>query len=150
MSFRGQHEHSIDSKDRVTIPSAYRAGLAPGLVAMEGVESCVEIWPVEAAQRMEEEWIAPLSPMSADGRRLRRRVFATSERLELDSAGRIRLPQHLMRHASLAGPCVVAGIGDHLEIWNREAWGAESEEFESQASDLTERLNAQAAAGAGN
>jgi len=143
MAFRGQHEHNIDVKDRITVPAAYRAALADGVVVMEGVEKCVEVWPTSAAEAMEAAWINPLSPMGADGRRIRRRVFGTSEQGELDSAGRVRLPKHLIKHAGLDGASLVVGVGDHLEIWNNQAWGAESEEFEAQAADLTERLAAQ-------
>lgn len=147
MSFRGQHEHSIDAKDRITVPAGHRAQLADGVVVMEGVEKCVEVWPVAAAEAMEAAWVTPLSPMGADGRRIRRRVFATSEQVALDSAGRIRLPQHLIDHAGLGGPCLVVGVGDHLEIWNTEGWASESEQMEAQAVELTERLAAQGPAG---
>lgn len=143
MAFRGQHEHSIDAKDRITVPASYRAALADGVVVMEGVERCVEVWPQAAAEAMEAAWINHLSPMGADGRRIRRRVFGTSEGTELDSAGRVRLPQHLIRHAGLAGASLVVGVGDHLEIWQAEAWNEESTEFEAQAAELTERLAAQ-------
>ena len=143
MAFRGQHEHSLDAKDRITVPAAYRAALAYGVVAMEGVESCVEVWPSAAAEAMEAAWINPLSPMGADGRRIRRRVFGTSEQAELDSAGRVRLPKHLIKHARLSGSSLVVGVGDHLEIWSGDAWGEESEVFEAQAAELTERLAAQ-------
>lgn len=143
LAFRGQHEHNIDAKDRITVPAAYRAALSEGIVVMEGVERCVEVWPQHAAEAMESVWINPLSPMGADGRRIRRRVFATSEQTELDSAGRVRLPQHLIKHAGLDGPSLVVGVGDHLEIWNGEAWRSEAEEFEAQATELTERLAAQ-------
>lgn len=143
MAFRGQHEHSLDAKDRITVPAGHRAALAGGVVVMEGVEKCVEVWPQSAAEAMEAAWINPLSPMGADGRRIRRRVFGTSEQSELDSAGRVRLPRHLVKHGGLSGSCLVVGVGDHLEIWNKEAWGSESEEFEAQAAELTERLAAQ-------
>ena len=142
MAFRGQHEHNLDAKDRITVPAAHRAALADGVVVMEGVERCVEVWPSAAAEAMEASWINPLSPMGADGRRIRRRVFGTSEQTELDSAGRVRLPRHLIKHAGLDGPSLVVGVGDHLEIWSTEAWASESEEFEAQAADLTERLAA--------
>jgi MraZ protein len=55
----------------------------------------------------------------------------------------VRLPRHLIEHGGLSGSCLVVGVGDHLEIWNTEAWGSESEEFEAQAAELTERLAAQ-------
>lgn len=147
MAFRGQHEHNLDSKDRITVPAGYRSQLAGGVVLMEGVEHCVELWPPEAAAAMEAAWINPLSPMGADGRRIRRRIFGTSEQAELDSAGRVRLPRHLIDHGRLEGSCLVVGVGDHLEIWNTSEWEAESEQFEAQAAELTERLAAQGPSG---
>ncbi|MGI8727450.1 MAG: division/cell wall cluster transcriptional repressor MraZ [Solirubrobacterales bacterium] len=140
MALRGQHEHNLDAKDRLTIPASHRAGLAGGVVAMAGVEPCVELWPREAAERMEESFLNPLNQMGEDARRLRRRFFGSSEEGELDAAGRIRLPSHLIDHASLSGGCLVVGVGDHLEIWNRSAWGTESEQVNSSTKELTEKL----------
>lgn len=140
MRFRGQHEHNLDAKDRLTIPASHRAGLAGGVVAMAGVESCVELWPQEAAERMEESFLNPLNPMGEDSRRLRRRFFGSSEEAELDSAGRIRLPSHLIDHASLSASCLVIGVGDHLEIWNKTEWDSESQQVSSSTKELTEKL----------
>ncbi len=147
MAFRGQHEHSLDAKDRITIPANQRAALADGVVVMEGVEKCVEVWPKAAAEAMEEAWITPLSPMGADTRRIRRRVFGSSDEVELDSAGRIRINRNLIEHAGLAGPSLIVGVGDHLEIWSADAWGEESSEIGATAAELTERLAAQSPAG---
>jgi MraZ protein len=140
VAFRSQHEHSLDAKDRITIPAGHRPQLAEGVVLMEGVEKCVEVWPAAAAERMEKQYLNPLSPMGADSRRIRRRLFGTSEETEVDSAGRVRLPKHLIRHGKLEGSCLVVGVGDHLEIWNNADWQAEAEQFEAEAEDLTERL----------
>ncbi len=127
MAFRGQHEHSLDAKDRITVPADQRAALADGVVVMEGVEKCVEVWPKAAAEAMEAAWIAPLNPMGADARRIRRSV------LRLLGRGRARLgrphphqqePDRARR--ALDGPSLIVGVGDHLEIWNADAWGDES------------------------
>jgi MraZ protein len=91
MTFRGLHEHSLDPKDRITVPAQYRAALAEGIVLMMGIEPCVEIWPASAAERMEEATLSALSPMSRDARRIQRRFFSHSESSDLDSAGRVRL-----------------------------------------------------------
>jgi DNA-binding transcriptional regulator/RsmH inhibitor MraZ len=41
MTFRGLNEHSLDSKDRITVPAQYRASFAEGIVLMQGIEPCV-------------------------------------------------------------------------------------------------------------
>ena len=71
-----------------------------------------------------------------------RRFNASSHDDRLDSAGRIRLPRHLIEHAGLAGACVVIGVDDHLEIWNPERWAEHEAEIESQAEELAEELAA--------
>lgn len=149
MTFRGLHEHSLDSKDRITVPSAYRGALSEGVVLIKSVEPCVEVWPAKDAERMQEDTLSALNPMSRDARRLQRRFFAHSESAELDSAGRVRLSGHLIEHAGLSGRCIVAGMGRRLEIWSPDAWLAEDEENEELTPELTERLAGRPDAGAG-
>ena len=142
MTFRGLHEHSLDTKDRITVPASYRASLAEGIVLMQGIEPCVEIWPASAAEEMERRTLSALNPMSRDARRLQRRFFAHSESAELDSAGRVRLGRHLIEHAGLEGRCIVSGMGTRLEIWSPDEWLAEDEENEQRTPELTESLAA--------
>lgn len=148
MTFRGLHEHSLDSKDRITVPSAYRGALSEGVVLIKSIEPCVEVWPAKAAEAMQSSTLTALNPMSRDARRLQRRFFAHSESAELDSAGRVRLSGQLIEHAGLSGRCIVAGMGRSLEIWAPEAWLAEDAENEELTPELTERLAARDA-GAG-
>lgn len=142
MTFRGLHEHSLDSKDRITVPSQYRGALSAGLVLMEGIENCVEVWPAAAAETMEAAKLAGLNPLSRDARKLKRSFFAHSASADLDSAGRIKLPPSHITHAGLSGRCVITGMGPNLEIWNPEAWADEDEEIKSQIPALTESLAA--------
>lgn len=145
MTFRGLNEHSLDSKDRITVPAQYRGALAGGIVLIQSVEPCVEVWPAEAAEEMERRTLSALNPMSRDARRIQRRFFAHSESAELDAAGRVRLSRHLIDHAGLSGRCVVSGMGTRLEIWDPERWLAEDDENEQRTPELTESLAAQQA-----
>lgn len=142
MTFRGLNEHSLDSKDRITVPAQYRAALAEGIVLMQGIEPCVEVWPASAAEEMEGATLSALNPMSRDARRIQRRFFAHSESAELDSAGRVRLSRQLIDHAGLEGRSIVSGMGSRLEIWSLEQWVAEDEENEQRTPELTESLAA--------
>jgi transcriptional regulator MraZ len=144
MTFRGLNEHSLDSKDRITVPAQYRASFAEGIVLMQGIEPCVEIWPAQAAEQMEATTLAQLNPMSRDARRIQRRFFAHSASADLDSAGRVRLSRQLIEHAGLESRCIVSGMGSRLEIWSPERWYAEDEENEQRTPELTESLAAAA------
>ena len=112
MAFRGQYEHSLDAKDRITIPARFRAALAEGVVLAQGLEPCVEVYSEGAYGEVEERFLADLNPFDREGRRTQRRFHARSEDEKLDSAGRVRLPKRLIEHAGLEGECMIAGVDE--------------------------------------
>ena len=142
MAFRGQHEHSLDAKDRLTIPSRLRAQLADGAVLVAGLDPCVEVWPREGYDRFARQILAGLNPLSGKARMLRRRFHAPAQDETLDSAGRLRMAKHLIAHGGLAGQCVVVGVEDHLEVWSPERWSKHSAEMDAEASAVAEELAA--------
>lgn len=142
MAFRGQYEHSLDSKGRVTIPAKRRAQLADGVVLLKGLDECVDLYPVEAYERFTERFLSGINPLGAEGRLLHRRFNTQADETELDSAGRVRVPDHLAAHAGLEGRCMVVGVGDHLEIWDAERWRTHEAEIDERAAAIAEGLAA--------
>jgi len=140
MAFRGHYEHSLDSKDRITVPARFRAALSEGVVLFAGLDPCVEVWASDAYESFHDTFLAGLNPLGRKARVLRRRFNAEAHDDSLDSAGRVRVPKHLLDHAALKGECVVVGVADHLEIWSAKAWKSESEELGETASDMAEAL----------
>jgi DNA-binding transcriptional regulator/RsmH inhibitor MraZ len=53
------------------------------------------------------------------------------------------LPTSLARNAGIGREVVVAGVGDHLEIWDRAASRDHVKELEGSAEDVAERLASQ-------
>jgi MraZ protein len=148
LAFRGQHEHSLDAKDRLTIPARFRAALDEGVVLFEELDPCVSIYPVAAYGFLTQAHLGTLNPMTKKGRMMRRRFHARSHDESLDSAGRVRLPRHLIDHAGLSGTCVIVGVDDHLEVWSPQRWSEHDAEIDAQADEIAESLGA-AEAGTG-
>jgi MraZ protein len=140
LAFHGQHAHSLDEKDRVTIPARFRDALADGVILLKGLDPCVEVYPVQEFAHFEERDLAGLSALSRDQRRMRRRIYAHSVDEALDSSGRVRIPRHLMDHAGLEDQCVIVGVGEYLEIWSPGEWGSEDAEVDAQANRIAEGL----------
>lgn len=140
MAFRGQHEHSLDAKDRLTIPARFRAALSEGVVLSAGLDPCVEVYPVGDYARHEQDALAQLNQFSRRDRMMKRRLLARSHDDALDSAGRIHLPKHLIAHADLGGSCVVVGLVDHLEIWGAENWSRHNTEIDAGAEEMAEEV----------
>jgi MraZ protein len=131
----GEHEHTIDDKNRVTLPAKFRPAFAEGVVLTRGLETCVEAYtPRQWAERVAGRLDA-LDPLSGEARAVRRFMFSGASDETLDRQGRVTLPAALIRHAKLEREVVVAGVHDHLEIWDRAAWHAQLADLEGSAPD---------------
>jgi len=138
----GEHAHTIDDKNRLTLPARFRHAFGDGIVVTRGMDGCLFAytrgdWAALVATRL-----ADLDPLSQEGRRMQRFFFSSATEAELDKQGRVSIPQALIEHAKLGRDVVVAGVNDHLEIWDRDAWRRELAEVEGSAEDVAERLAA--------
>ena len=83
-----------------------------------------------------------LDPLSHEARVMQRYFFAQASPDTPDKQGRITLPTALLASAKLEREVVVAGVYDHVEIWDRATWRAQLEEVEGSAENVAERLAA--------
>ena len=139
----GAHDHTIDDKNRLTLPARFRHAFGDGIVVTRGMDGCLFAYARGDWQRLVETRLATLDPLSREGRRMQRFFFAGAAEGELDKQGRVGLPAALLEHARLGRDVVVLGVNDHLEIWDRAAWRRELAEVEGSAEDVAERLAAQ-------
>ena len=113
----GTYEHSIDAKGRLFIPAKLREELGVTFYLAMGVDACLAIYPQSTWDRFTEKFSSlPMSQSKA-----MRPLFANAAKCELDSQGRIVIPQKLRRYAGL-------GVNDRAEIWSADAWQAQEEE----------------------
>jgi MraZ protein len=136
----GEYEHTLDDKNRLTLPARFRKELAEGVVVTRGMDGCLAVYTVSAWQRFVEERLAGLDPLSREARQMSRFMFSGAAEQELDRQGRVMIPPPLVAHAKLGREVVVAGVRDHVEIWDRAAWRAQLEEVEGSVEDVAERL----------
>jgi MraZ protein len=135
----GEHEHSLDDKNRLTLPSKLRGDFAEGVVVTRGLDGCLYAYPRAAWEAMAGR-INGLDPLATDSRRLRRHFFSGAAHGELDKQGRLVIPAALLESAQITREVTVAGVYDHLEIWDRTKWRDQLHEVEGSAEDVAERL----------
>lgn len=120
----GTYEHSIDAKGRLFIPAKLREELGVTFYLAMGVDECLAIYPQETWNRFTEKFASlPMSQSKA-----MRPLFANAAKCELDSQGRIVIPQKLRKYAGLEKDAVIIGVNDRAEIWSAETWNAREEE----------------------
>jgi MraZ protein len=135
----GEHEHSLDDKNRLTLPAKLRAEFEDGVFVTRGLDGCLYAYPREAWEQLVDR-IRSLDPLAPGSRVMQRHFFAGAAQGELDRQGRLVLPAALIEHAALGREVTVAGVYDHLEIWDRAKWREQLQQVEGSAEDVAERL----------
>jgi MraZ protein len=138
----GEYEHTIDDKNRLTLPARFRQDFADGAVLTRGLDGCVFAYRRADWERIVETRLKQIDQLSKEGRRLHRHFFSGAAEAELDKQGRVMVPAALLQHAKLGREVVVAGVHDRLEIWDRAAWRDELKQVEGSAEDVAEHLAA--------
>jgi MraZ protein len=140
MAFRGHYEHSLDAKNRLSIPARFRSSFASGLVLAKDSDACVSAWTPDQHESLIERALAGQNPLGPSYKKIQRFFQANSFDAELDSAGRVILPQPLLAYADIDKEVVVAGVGDHLEVWGRKRWNELQAELDGSIGEVTEAL----------
>ena len=139
----GAYDHTIDDKNRLTLPAKFREAFQDGVVVTRGLDGCLFAYRRTDWDRLVESRLSSMDTLSPEGRRLQRFFFSGASESDLDKQGRVMLPAQLLEHAKLGREVVVAGVNDRLEIWDRAAWRKELAEVEGSAEDVAERLAGQ-------
>jgi MraZ protein len=140
MAFRGTFDHTLDAKNRLTVPAKFRGTLSNGVVVAQSVERCLTIWIPADYEAYVDRALSQVNPMTRQSRDLERYFSANASETELDAAGRIMITPKLMEWAGLRKDVVVTGARKWLEIWDRDAWNTLNEQLATDVPGLTEAL----------
>jgi MraZ protein len=117
----GTHSYQLDPKGRISLPARFREAFADGAFLTLGQDGCLFCFPrVEWDERNSEVRAAPLS--DAQGRAYARMFFGNAEPVELDSQGRLVVPQRLRQQVGISKEVVVLGVSERMEIWAKAAY----------------------------
>lgn len=137
--FIGEYRHTFDAKNRISLPSKFRKELGASVIVTRGLDHCLFVYP-KLAWKKEAARIATHSTGSSAGRGLSRLMLAGASEAEVDSAGRILVPDYLKSFASLKDKSVIAGVSDRVEIWDEAAWETYTKNIERDADEFAEKL----------
>ncbi len=137
--FIGEYNHSLDNKGRIAIPAKFRLALKRGAVVTKGLDNCLFLYSKEQFKEIAKKFAAlPIS--QAKARAFSRHMLAGAMDVEFDNQGRITLPEYLRKFSSLRKKVVIAGLYDHLEIWDEGAWDKYKGESEKNSNAIAEAL----------
>lgn len=138
--FIGEYSHTIDEKGRLAVPTKFRAALIKGAVVTRGLDQSLFLYTKSEWEKLAAKLVSlPLSQKNA--RAFARLMLAGAMDVSLDKQGRIILPQYLRNYASLQKNCIIAGLYNRLEIWDRENWQQYKRNAEKESTDIAEELS---------
>jgi MraZ protein len=126
--YRGNHPAKVDEKGRLKIPSAFKAVLDAASVTQFFITSpdgkSAQIWPLPEWEQVEQKLVksSALDPAVEQYLNL---VNYYGQQVEIDSQGRVLLPQLLRTKAQLDAEVNVMGKLTFIEVHNQETFAKE-------------------------
>ncbi len=135
----GEYTHTVDDKNRVSLPVKFRSELGKKLVVTRGLEKCLFVYSQKEWEKISSR-LSELGMGQANTRGFSRFMLAGAVEAEVDGAGRVLLPDFLKEFANLKNKVIVTGVHSRVEIWNEKAWDDYKRRIEKEADSLAEHL----------
>lgn len=127
--YAGEFRHSIDDKNRLTIPSRWRRSEADEFVLLpEAQQQCLLVMTPEAFARMSDEVDANTAVNARERRVFLRHLHARAQQGAADKQGRLVLPEEMCRDLGLKGEVALVGGRGRFEVWNLQKWKRASDD----------------------
>lgn len=128
----GGYDHSIDKKGRLAIPFKLRVELGESFMVCRGIfgKRCICVYPMKQWEELVNRiGSLPMAKSSV----VKRFLYDGAFSVEFDSQGRILLPASLREYADLQSEAHIIGVDSNIEIWNKDLWAKENEEYTPEA-----------------
>jgi MraZ protein len=135
----GQYSHTLDDKKRLMMPAKIRRSLGEEIVITKGLDNCLFVYPLSEWQKLADK-LSKLPISQGNARSFARLILAGASETEIDSLGRILIPDYLRDYAHLNKEIVIVGVYNRLEVWDKSSWEEYRKKSEDSSNDLAEKL----------
>lgn len=139
MSFLGRHDHTIDSKGRLSIPAAYRTeilGRSEMPSVLTSYDDHLALYPRDYWTETIERELVKVSEWDKRGQAFRRLVAGNAIDCPIDSQGRILIPSRLREHAKLESKVTLVGVIDFIEVWSTELSEQDNDDTRARLAEI--------------
>ncbi len=137
--FRGQFEHAIDDKGRLSIPAKFREALGKEkTLVLTSSDGYIIAFPMKEWRAIEGR-IRSNPTFVRERRDFLRYVYSSAEDVAIDPQGRILVSQALRQRVGITREVVIIGVMNEIEIWDKGRWAAKLAAAPSPE-DLTAKL----------
>ena len=137
----GEYTHAIDDKNRLSLPVKFRKELGKKIVITPGLDGCLFAFPIKEWEKIANNLTSTDGSMlQSDNRGFNRRMFGGAIEAQIDTIGRILIPDFLKKIAGISGKVSIIGVQNRLEIWSENNWKNYRDIIEKKADTLAEKL----------
>jgi MraZ protein len=141
--FTGEYEHTIDSKQRLAIPAEIRSRMTPDIhgeafYVVPGANGSLWLWPERTFERMTSAIENSLLP-GEEMMEFEELMFPQSKLLDMDKAGRVRIPEQMLREFGLGETVTILGMKDHLELRDPQQWKSQRQQSIAKRKEIMVR-----------
>lgn len=137
--FNGTYIHTIDEKKRLSVPAKFRQLLGKKAVITIGLNKCLSIYTTKDWKVFAKK-LTSLSMGRPEDRAVARLFLSSAFDVDIDSIGRILIPDTLKQQAALSNQVYFIGVGDRVEVWDEQAWLAYKAEKDQVIEQIAEKL----------
>ena len=124
--FRGRFIHTIDAKNRMSLPAPFRQDLqrrSEHAPILTNAHECLFLYAFEDWCDLEREFMS-YPTIQPDVEAFVRMMISGATDCPIDRQGRILVPPHLRAHANLEREVTIAGVGPKIELWDKARFEA--------------------------
>lgn len=137
--FYGQYENRLDEKNRLMIPKKLRSQIGDSIFIVEYLDGILSIFKPEDFDKLSEK--AQTLPFTQEAaRKYLRKIIGSAIDIPVDKMGRVQVPKNYVVKHNLGKDITLIGVGDHIEIWNKEDYENYEEGVDKEFDSLAENL----------
>ncbi len=134
----GRYYHTIEDQGRVSLPKKFRE-LSDDWIITRGLDGGLFLF-FKNTFATELEKLGQQSFTKKAHRDFIRLMANDAQEVDIDSNGRILIPEYLRATAQLVKNVVIVGSYQRIEIWDIDAYHTYIDTLENQAQDIAEKV----------
>ncbi len=136
----GSYLSILGEKRRTAIPKKFLDELGNELVLTKWYEDCLVLVNKNFWNGLLDRLTGGSKVASLGVRDIERFILGSAFDIEPDDQGRIVVPEVLAKFADFGNELIFIGLGDRVEVWNRETWEVKEKEVAKTSKEYIERL----------
>lgn len=136
----GTYSAKLAENHRTSIPAPLRKDLGQELIVAKWYEECLVLVSRQALNALLERIVGKNNLVTNPVRGSEHFIFTGAYEIDSDDQGRIVIPEVLIKYGHLSDDIYFLGVGDRVEIWNKDNWDERIEKIIKDAPSYIDQL----------